>query len=318
MGLAKRSDLFGALFVGSLLLVVGGCEGSSHDSTAKSIHVERTPLQRPLPTNTDSLTTREATKSNLAFDLDSPQETGIDSTLPTPELTLNQKIIYTARLSVVVENFENIPVQVANIVGQFGGYISEANIGERTGTQRTGTWKIRVPSQRYRQFLDSAEGLGVSQSLTEHAEDVSEKYIDLEARIDNTRLLEAQVAKILEKQDAKLENMIALEKELARVRLEIEQLEGAMRLMTNQIAFSTVDLSIEERKAFVPAQPMTFDDRIKNEWSDALAQLRRCGESIAIFFVANTFIIAALVLGTLIAWPIFRTITRRWRKALAT
>ena len=318
MGSAKQSDLFGALLVGSLLLFVGGCAGGSYDNSAKSIPLASSPRQNPLATNFDSLTTRESTSSGAAFDRNSPQETGTDSTQSTPALQLNQKIIYTARLSVVVENFENIPAQVAKIVGQFGGYISAANIGERTGTQRTGTWKIRVPSERYRQFLDSAEGLGVSQSLTEHAEDVSEKYIDLEARIVNTRRLEAQVAKILEKQDAKLETMIALEKELARVRLEIEQLEGAMRLMSNQIAFSTVDLSIEERKAFVPAQPIAFSDRISSEWSDSLAQLRRCGESIAIFVLANTFVIAALVLGTLIAWPILRTITRRWRKVLAT
>jgi hypothetical protein len=154
----------------------------------------------------------------------------------------------------------------------------------------------------------------VPQSLREEAQDVSEEFVDLEARISSSKKLEEQYILLLEKQTEKVEDLLAIEKELARVRLEIERLEGRVRYLTNQVALSTVHLTALEKITFVPAETLPLSRRTALEWSEAKGRTVRFFEESVIFLVANTFVIIGWVLFALVLWIVIRAVRRRWRR----
>ena len=230
-----------------------------------------------------------------------------------PTVPADRKIIYTAHLSIEVERFDTLPDEINRLVGQFGGYIANTSVQQLQGSRRSGSWTIRIPVDRYRDFLRSASGLGVPQSLREEASDVSEQFVDLEARIASSKKLESQIMQLLEKQTDQIDDLLAIERELARVRLEIEQMEGRLRLLAYQVAMSTVHLTANEKTTFIPPEKLSLSRRMAIEWSEAQGRAGRFFEDTAVFLIANTFVILAWVLVGCIVWFMFRAWRRRVR-----
>lgn len=226
---------------------------------------------------------------------------------------LDRKIIYTANLAIEVERFDPLPAAVNQLATQFGGYIANTSVSQLQGNRRSGSWTIRVPVERYREFLGSASGLGVPQSLRESANDVSEQFVDLEARIASGKKLEGQIMQLLEKQSDKIDDLLAIERELARVRLEIESLEGRLRLLANQVAMSTVHLAAQEKLTYLPPERLTLSRRAALEWTEAVGRLARFCEDSLIGLIGNAFVILAWCLAGLVGWLVFRA----WRRHAA-
>jgi hypothetical protein len=229
----------------------------------------------------------------------------------------DRRIIYTAYLEVEVEEFTDLPERVAQLVEQYGGYISGTTVHQLQGSRRSGSWVLRIPTERYRDFLQSASGLGVPQSLREDAQDVSEEFVDLEARISSSKKLEEQYILLLEKQTEKVEDLLAIEKELARVRLEIERMEGRLRYLANQVAMSTVNLTAIEKTTFIAAESPSLSRRAAIEWSEAKGRTIRFFEESVIFFIANAFVILGWIIFAMVVWFAIRAIRRRFRRRAA-
>ncbi len=229
-----------------------------------------------------------------------------------PVAPVDRKIIYTAYLSIEVERFDALPQEVNRLVQQFDGYIAHTDVQQMQGSRRGGRWTIRVPVNRYREFLGSASGLGVPESLREEASDVSERFVDLEARVASSKQLETQIMELLKKQTDKIDQLLTIERELARVRLEIEQMEGQLRLLSYQVAMSTVHLNAIEKVTFMPAERPALARRASLEWSEAVGRFGRFLEDVAIRLIANTFVILAWIVFGLIAWIVFRAVRRRY------
>jgi hypothetical protein len=213
-----------------------------------------------------------------------------------------------------VEKFDALPDEVNRVVGEFGGYVVESRVDQLQGSRRRGSWTIRVPVDRYREFLRSANGLGVPQSLTENAQDVSEEFVDLEARIASSKQLEQQIMQLLERQTDKIDDLLAIERELSRVRLEIERMEGRLRFLSNQVAMSTVYLTANEQTTFVPAEKPSLDRRVQLEWTEAKGRTVRFLEDALVGVVANAFVILAWVVVLLVLWILYRGWRRRVRR----
>jgi hypothetical protein len=234
----------------------------------------------------------------------------------TFQLTVpGRQIVYTAKLTVQVESFDSVADRVAQIVQAHGGHIAQANIGRLQGTNRYGTWTVRIPVDRYRGFLTTANGLGVPVSLTESASDVTEEFVDLDARILSKKQLEQGYAKLIERPTEKIDDLFAVERELSRVRLEIEQMEGRRRFLADQVALSTVTITISEQTTFIPAEKPTLGSRIHLEWSEAVKRAGRFGEDFVVGCVANSFVIVGWAAGFLIAWWLFAR-SRRWSRRM--
>lgn len=190
-----------------------------------------------------------------------------------------RKIIRTAEIDVVVQDFERAERDLRGLIGNTrDGYVESANVSGSAGLPRAGQWKVRVPGAQLDLFLDGVARLGIPRRRSQEARDVSEEFYDLEAHVRNKKLEEARLQQHLLKSTGKLDEILAVERELSRVRGEIEQSEGRVRLLGSLTSLATATLSFEESRDYHPAPPPGFFNEagsvFRTSW-DALGRFAR-------------------------------------------
>lgn len=223
---------------------------------------------------------------------------------------LERRIIYNATLDLVVEGFSAVAGKVEGLATQFDGFIANSSIDTASHRPRRGSWTIRVPAARYDEFLAAAGTLGELQRRTESSREVTAEYYDLQTRIRNKDVEEKRLLKHLEESTGKLEEILAVEKEISRVRTEMEQMQGQLRVLQDLTALSTVTLNVSEIQGYVPAESPTFGTRIGRAWSQSLDGLVTAGQALVIVIVALAPwlpVIAVPVVGTVL---LFRRLLR--------
>lgn len=153
--------------------------------------------------------------------------------------SIDQMLIFTAQLALEVDFASSAKtIDAAVQLGvTAGGYVAQM-----TDT----TLHLRVPSRRFRKVMKQIEDLGDLRSRQVQALDVSEEYNDLGVRLDNLRATRERIEKLLN-QSKDLAQILIIEKELERVTFEIDRIEGRMRMLASQAAFSTIAIAFSER-----------------------------------------------------------------------
>jgi hypothetical protein len=229
--------------------------------------------------------------------------------------SVQRRVIYNAELSLVVTDFSTLESELPKLVKQHDGYLADVQVDRTQGESRSGRWQARIPIDRYDSFLDAVSGLGVPESRRQTAQDVTEEFVDLEARIANARRLEERIVELLGKSNDEIKDVIEVERELARVRGEIEQMGGRLRYLTNRTELTTVTISAREVRDYVPPEAPGFARRAGQAWGNSWLSLARLGESAAIAFV---FALPWLfLLGIVLALPAWQWVRRRRQKRSA-
>ncbi len=210
----------------------------------------------------------------------------------TDKPSITRQIVYNAQLTLVVESFDGIPARVSQLVQEFGGFIANSNLTGSSGSARSGTWTIRIPVPQYAPFLEKASALGKVSRATTSSREVTEEYYDVEARIRNLQRTGERLLTHLEKSTGKLEEILTIEREIGRVRGEIEQLQGRLRVLQDITSLTTVTLVINEIEKYTPppavqaVETPTFPMRVASTWKGSVGLLRATGEDIAMILVA--------------------------------
>ena len=169
-----------------------------------------------------------------------PTSVSQDSVVPS-------MIIRTGQAYIEVDSLELGIAQVQRLARTVGGYIANSSIQSGEGQQRSATLEIKVASSRYDQALSGLTGIGKLLSSTTNAQDVGEEFVDVAARVANARRLEERLVTLLATRTGKLEDVLAVERELARVREGIERYEGRLRFLRSRVAVSTLTVTVAER-----------------------------------------------------------------------
>ena len=185
---------------------------------------------------------------------------------------ISRKIIYDAQVDLVVDSVDPIAKKVGTLVQDATGYIAEQNVTGSPGSLRSMRWRIRIPVEQFDSFVESIVSLGELERNNRTSQDVTEQYYDLEARIKNKKVEEQTLNKILQERSGKLEDVLKIEIELSRVRGEIEQLEGKIRVLENLSSLATLTLNIREREKYAPPPPVVadFSTQIARTWDGSL------------------------------------------------
>jgi hypothetical protein len=123
-------------------------------------------------------------------------------------------------------------------------------------------------------------------SESTNAEDITEQYFDLQARLSNARKLEARLLELLAKQAGKITDVLQVEKELSRVREEIERFQGKLRLFDHLVDLSTLTVHLQMRVRFEPARPQDLGDELSSALDDSWTSMKRLGRQILASLVA--------------------------------
>jgi len=211
---------------------------------------------------------------------------GMISQTPDKMEPLNRKIIYNSSIGLVVEDYREFESNFPGLVAQHGGFVANNKTDRQYNDSQHGMWVVRVPVSQYSDFLAGIDGLGFAESRHENAQDVTEEYVDVEARIKNKKVLETRIVKMLEERSGKLTDVLQIERELSRVREEIERMEGRIRYLADQTSLATVTVNCREEKEYVPAAAPTLVSRMTHSWSGSLATMRHVFEEILITLIA--------------------------------
>jgi hypothetical protein len=226
---------------------------------------------------------------------------------PPPDEKLPRKIVYTADVRVIVEDFPTAEAELRMLVKDHHGIVAKSEVSGSAGSPRSGTWKLRVPVDEFEDFVQAVAGLGVPQKNSTDSQDVTEEYYDLDTRIKNKKVEEERLRKHLDQSTGKLEEILAVEKELSRVRGEIEHQEGRLRLLANLASLTTVTVTIQEIKNYVPPQAPTFAANIVGTFSESLGLLGAFGRGLVLVAAALApwmviLLILAVPVGLVIWW----------------
>jgi hypothetical protein len=184
---------------------------------------------------------------------------------PRPPASTSPLIARTASLSLVVKDFSAIQAAVKAVVSRHSGYIGELNTSTPSDAAKTLSATLRVPSAQLEPVLAELKQLGRADQESQAGEEVTKQYVDLVARLKNSRATEERLLGVLRNNTGKVKDVLEVENEISRVRGEIEEMEADQRALQARIDFATITLSVtEEYKASLNGAPSSTGTRLHN------------------------------------------------------
>lgn len=158
----------------------------------------------------------------------------------------NRMVIKTGTVSIEIENFDESERKINEEVSRSNGFITNTASTLNASGKKQGTIQVRIPAENYDAFVQSVGKIGKVMSENISGKDVTEEFIDLEARLVTQRELERRLLQLLAEKTAKLVDVVEVEQKLSGVRQTIESTEGRIRYLKDQSSFSTLTLSLFE------------------------------------------------------------------------
>jgi len=179
-------------------------------------------------------------------------------------------IIRTATLSIVARDFNGVREAVEGLVTQAGGFIDQMTVTGDASTARTLRGTLRVPGDRLPDTLARLRQLGQVVEDTQGAQDVADQIVDLDARLASARATEQRLTELLRTRTGRLSDVLEVERELTRVRLDIERLDAEKTNLGRRVSYATIGVTIsEERKAGLDG-PLSLATRLRIATADGL------------------------------------------------
>ena len=183
---------------------------------------------------------------------DTPSTDSSPSVVQTPNpavasVTDTRKLIHNAQLDLEVKSYQIAADQITELTKQAGGYVDTSNSQKGGNGKLQGTVVVKVLPQNLESFLFKLRDLGQITNQSVSTEDVTKDYYDTQARLENSRKMEAQLQELLKRTNGKVSELLQVERELGRVRGEIEQMQGSLKLYDFQVQYATVTIAMREK-----------------------------------------------------------------------
>ena len=155
-------------------------------------------------------------------------------------------IIRTAELSLTTGDFPHTRESINRILASHSGYIAQLEMNTPTDEARSLDASLRIPAAQLDGALFDLKRLGHVDSESQRGEEVTQRVVDVQARLLNLRMTEARLTMILRQRTGKLADVLAVEEQIDSVRGQIENIEAEQKSLNKQIAFATVQLKVKE------------------------------------------------------------------------
>ncbi|MFN2399939.1 MAG: DUF4349 domain-containing protein [Gemmatimonadaceae bacterium] len=208
-------------------------------------------------------------------------------------------IIRTGQVSIEVDSLAQGIARVRDLATRVGGYVANSSVQAGGEEPKSATLEIKLPAARFDEAISGLSRIGKVESQVVSAEDVSEEFVDVSARVANAKRLEARLVELLANRTGRLSDVLQVERELARVREEIERYEGRMRYLRTRSAVSTLSITIHEPRPVVGERGSTnvLAEAFRNAWRNFVGFVAGLISSLGILVpVAAIVVVLALIL----------------------
>ncbi len=171
---------------------------------------------------------------------------------PDPEL-VNRKLIRNATVELEIVSFDDAVQKITAFAKEERGYVATTDSQKQANGKLRGQVVVKVLPENLDRFLQKIRGLGELKNQTLGTEDVTKAYFDTDARLKNARVMEQRLVDMMKTKTGKVSDLLQVEKELGRVREEIEKMQGELKYWDSQVQFATVTISLVEKDMEEPA-----------------------------------------------------------------
>jgi hypothetical protein len=219
-------------------------------------------------------------------------------------------IARTAQLQLTTRDFDHIRARLDEILKRHRGYFGELNVTNPTDAGRTLSGKLQVPAAQLDTAMSEIKQLGHVDSESQSGEEVTRTYTNLEARLDNSRHTEQRILDLLRNRTGNLSDVLDAEKELGRVRGEIEQMEAERKALLDRVDFATLTLTVtEEYKAQLHVAD-SMSTKFRNATVDGFRSMAGSVVSVLLFLLSSGPVILLWI--AILFFPV-RWAWRRWK-----
>ncbi len=171
------------------------------------------------------------------------------------------KVIKTAEITVEVPEYAPAVAAARRIVEELGGFVADGSTAELSGGALSGKLVARMPPERFDAIYNALKTVGRVEKEDARSADVTAEYVDLAARIESALITEERLQKLITEKSFldEVTALLEVERELQRVRTQIEQMQGSLRVMDNRIALSTITLHLHEPPRTVPTAKLMIE-----------------------------------------------------------
>jgi hypothetical protein len=278
-----RRLLVGVL--GTTALTLSACaQGEPMNSTSATLDRQSSAAQAPTP---DAVVAQEGQAETT------PTEGAVS--------TIRREVVYTAEVSLEVEDVGTTAARLRTAVIKDGGFLLNDDRVEGSATL-----VLKVQPKEFEDTIGSLEQLGKVRSRRINAQDVTAEMVDLEARLNSAKVSRDRLRTLLNAA-VKVEDIVAIEAELSTREATVEQLQGQINVLRNQVGFATITVQLYERSvAAIDDSKTTPSEALQNGWVALVDFLRSV-------VVVGATILPFIPFG-IAAWLLFRVI-RKKRKA---
>jgi hypothetical protein len=264
------------MVIGLAAILLGSCQQASEKSEGALAKEEREPMMAPPPPASAPPPPTEAIAQ------DSPAASpGPVVTAPAARL-----LIYHAEVRLKAGSMPRAMAQLDSLVQRRSGYVSAA-----AKTRADGEWRqtttIRVPPAQFRALLSGLAGLGTIEEKKLSTDDVTAEHADVAARLQTKRAIAQQYTALLTKAQ-KIKDILDIEAKLGEVREEIEATESRLKTLNNEVAYSTIELTLYQ------PLPQSIPD----------APVVSLGSRAVEAFYNGWQLLMSLLVGAITLWPV--------------
>src|SRR6266536_3219115 len=165
----------------------------------------------------------------------------------------NRKLIRNATVELEIISFDDVVQKITTLAYEERGYVATTNSEKQANGKLRGQVVVKVLPESLDRFLQKVRGLGELKNQTLGTEDVTKAYLDTDARLKNAHVMEQRLVDMLKTKTGKVSDLLQVEKELGRVREDIEKMQGELKFWDSQVQFATVTISLAEKEMEEPA-----------------------------------------------------------------
>jgi len=209
-------------------------------------------------------------------------------------------IIRTGQVTVQVDSLDASVARVRQLAAALGGYVANTSLQGGENQARSATLELKLPAARFDEAVSGLHPIGEVEAVDIAAQDVGEEFVDVRARVANATRLETRLVDLLARRTGKLEDVLAVERELARVREEIERYEGRLRYLRTHTAVSTLLVTVHEPPPLLATQPGV------NPIAEAFRDAWRNFVTLTAGVIASLGVVVPIGAVAGVAWAVWR------------
>lgn len=211
-----------------------------------------------------------------------------DEAVKVPAAQIQRKIIYTAHIEVMVKDIDVAVAEVQQLMQGHNGYVASSEVRGQIGQQRHAVFTLRVPVENFSAVRDALLRLGLAERNALESRDVTEEYVDVEARLRILKQEEEALGKIL-RETTNRQELLLTRQRLMEVRSQIEAAQGRLNLLSRLSALATIHLKLREQQHYQPPETLaapTYLQRVRTTLTNSYAGLVRFSEEVSLAVVA--------------------------------